>query len=43
MLKKILLATVLTALLFALTGCQTFQGFGKDVEWVGEKISGSGE
>jgi len=43
MLKKMLLAAVLVALILALTACQTISGFGKDLEWVGQKISGSEE
>ena len=43
MFKRAILIAVLIALVFGLTGCQTVSGFGKDLEWVGEKISGSGE
>jgi len=43
MFKKMLLVAALVALLLGLTGCQTISGFGKDVQWVGQKISGSGE
>jgi len=38
MLKKALLAALLIILLFSLTGCQTLQGMGKDMEWVGQKL-----
>jgi len=37
MLKKMLLVTALVVLLIALAGCQTVQGFGKDIEWTGQK------
>jgi entericidin A len=33
-----LLALLLVASVIALAGCNTMQGFGKDVETVGEKI-----
>jgi predicted small secreted protein len=37
MLKKAVLATILIALIFALTGCQTVEGFGKDIQWTSKK------
>jgi len=37
MFKKALLLLALVVLLFALTGCQTVQGIGGDVQWLGEK------
>jgi len=37
MLKRIVLATVLIALILTLAGCQTVQGVGKDIEWTGQK------
>lgn len=37
MFKKALLLLALVVLLFALTGCQTVQGVGGDVQWLGEK------
>jgi len=37
MFKKVLLLLALIVLLFALTGCQTVQGLGGDVKWLGEK------
>jgi predicted small secreted protein len=40
MLKKTLLVATLIALIFALTGCQTLEGLGKDIEWVGQHIGG---
>jgi entericidin A len=36
-----LLALVLLVVAFGLTGCNTWHGFGKDVEKVGEKIQKS--
>lgn len=36
-----LLALILLAAAIALTGCNTWHGFGKDVEKVGEKIQKS--
>jgi predicted small secreted protein len=43
MLKKILLAALLAILLFSLVGCQTIEGMGKDIEWIGDKISNAAE
>jgi len=37
MLKKILLVVALITLVFALLGCNTIQGIGKDIEWTGQK------
>ena len=37
MLKKILLVAILAAFLAFLTSCQTVQGAGKDIQWMGEK------
>ena len=37
MVKKALLLLALIVLLFVLTGCQTVQGLGGDIQWVGEK------
>ncbi len=37
MLKKIFLLVILVVLVAALVGCQTVQGFGKDIEWTGQK------
>jgi len=37
MLKKILLIILLALLLLILTNCQTVQGFGRDVQWTGQK------
>ena len=43
MLKKILLGTLLAVLLFSLIGCQTIEGMGKDIEWIGDQMSNAGE
>ncbi len=43
MLKKALLAALLIMLLFSLTGCQTIQGLGRDIEWVGQKMGNAVE
>jgi predicted small secreted protein len=43
MLKKALLAGLLIMLLFSLTGCQTLQGFGRDLEWVGQQMGNAVE
>ncbi len=37
MAKKILLLVALIIVMFSLAGCQTVQGLGEDVTWVGEK------
>jgi len=37
MLKKILMVAILAAFLAFLTSCQTVQGAGKDIQWMGEK------
>ncbi len=37
MVRKALLAVVLIVMMFSLIGCQTVQGLGEDVKWVGEK------
>lgn len=39
MIKKAILIVVLVLLSFALINCQTVQGFGKDVQWTGEKTA----
>jgi predicted small secreted protein len=38
MLRKIVLIIVLAATMLSLAGCQTIQGFGRDITW----ISGGG-
>ncbi|MEO6919734.1 MAG: entericidin A/B family lipoprotein [Collimonas sp.] len=40
MMKKLVALGMLMASVYALSACNTFQGFGKDVEHVGEKIQG---
>ncbi len=37
MLKRIILAAVLLVLMVILLGCNTVEGMGKDIEWVGQK------
>jgi len=37
MIKKMLLAVIITVLVFLLAGCQTVQGVGGDIKWMGEK------
>jgi predicted small secreted protein len=39
--KKPLLLTALIMLVVAVTGCNTFKGFGQDVQKAGEKIEGA--
>jgi predicted small secreted protein len=43
MLQKAVLAVILAVLLFSLVGCQTIEGMGKDIEWVGEQMSNAVE
>jgi predicted small secreted protein len=43
MLKKALLAALLITLLFSLVGCQTLQGLGRDLEWVGQQMGNAVE
>jgi len=37
MLKKALLVAFLIAVMFSFIGCQTVQGLGQDITWVGER------
>ena len=37
MMRKVLIVAVLILMLFSLASCQTVQGIGKDIQWVGEK------
>ena len=37
MVKKMLLAGILILTTFLVIGCQTTQGLGEDIKWVGEK------
>ncbi len=36
MVKKMLLAVALIVMLFSLVSCQTVQGIGGDIKWMGE-------
>jgi predicted small secreted protein len=38
MTKKIIISLLLLAIALCLTGCQTMEGLGKDVQWTGESI-----
>ncbi|AIY41912.1 hypothetical protein LT85_2754 [Collimonas arenae] len=40
MMKKLVTLCVLMTSVYVLSACNTFHGFGKDVEHVGEKIQG---
>lgn len=37
MVKKILLLVALIVVMFSLISCQTVQGVGGDIKWIGEK------
>ena len=37
MIRKVLLVLVLIVILFSLVSCQTVQGIGADIQWIGEK------
>jgi len=39
MIKKMLLVLVLVIVFFCIVGCNTVQGIGRDIEWVGEKAA----
>jgi predicted small secreted protein len=39
MIRKIFLVVALVIVVFSLVGCQTVQGLGEDITWVGEKGS----
>ena len=39
MVRKVLLVLVLIGVVFSLLGCQTVQGLGEDIKWIGEKGS----
>jgi predicted small secreted protein len=39
MLKKVLLVFALIAVVYLLSGCQTVQGIGGDIKWIGQKGS----
>jgi predicted small secreted protein len=37
MVRKVLLLLALVGVVFSLLGCQTVQGLGEDIKWIGEK------
>jgi predicted small secreted protein len=37
MVKKVLLVVVLVVMVFSLVSCQTVQGIGGDITWIGRK------
>ena len=37
MVKKVILAIALIAMVFMLVSCQTIKGIGADIQWIGEK------
>ena len=37
MIRKVFLVMVLIVMLFSLVSCQTVQGVGGDIQWIGEK------
>jgi len=37
MMRKVLFVAVLIVMVFSLVSCQTVQGIGADIQWVGEK------
>lgn len=37
MFRKVILIIAFIAIAFSLIGCQTVQGLGKDITWIGEK------
>jgi len=37
MVRKVVLVVVLIVMVFSLVSCQTVQGIGADIKWVGEK------
>jgi predicted small secreted protein len=40
MAKKIILCIILVIMVFSLTGCQTLQGVGGDIQWTARKCAG---
>ena len=40
MLRKTIYLITLLGMLFSLLGCQTVQGIGRDMTWVGQQLSG---
>ena len=43
MFKKILLALLLLGFIYCATGCQTVEGLGKDLEWIGQQMGNAVE
>ena len=39
MVRKVILVLTLFGVVFSLLGCQTIQGLGEDIKWIGEKGS----
>jgi predicted small secreted protein len=39
MIRRVLLVVALFIVVFSLVGCQTVQGLGEDIKWIGEKGS----
>ena len=37
MVRKVLLVAALIVMVFSLMGCQTVQGIGADIQWIGQK------
>ena len=37
MIRKVLVIAVLVVIFFSLVSCQTVQGIGKDIQWIGKK------
>lgn len=37
MFRRVLLVVVLIVMLFSVVSCQTVQGIGADIQWIGEK------
>ena len=37
MIKKVFLVMLLIVMLISVVGCQTVQGIGADIQWIGEK------
>ena len=39
MVRRVILVLALVGVVFSLVGCQTIQGLGEDIKWIGEKGS----
>ncbi|NIM15853.1 MAG: entericidin [Candidatus Aminicenantes bacterium] len=39
MVRRVILVLALVGVVFSLVGCQTIQGLGQDIKWIGEKGS----